>query len=125
MPKVKITKEMRLKENSGYLKATLRVNRYYESKPIHLADTRLTETGMTFNVVKSDSFFSEQFFWKNLTQLPLPERNNVIGVIINVDSSSRDQILTHKLLISQPNNQYILLIIQSDSAEYGNNIFKI
>ena len=45
MPPVKITNIMRLPENSGYLAATLRVNRFYNERPMHLADPKLIVPG--------------------------------------------------------------------------------
>lgn len=68
----------------------------------------------------------ELFYWKNLAEYPLPLYSNIIGVIVRVTSYTSDiNILTYKLLLMQPGNAFITLLIQCKDRESGINVDKI
>jgi len=62
----------------------------------------------------------EQFYWSNISQHPIPLFNNIIGVVVHAKSfNTKNTPLTIKVLIMQPNESFITVLIQCDQKEYG------
>ena len=66
---------------------------------------------------------TEQFFWRKHAKYPLPLFNNIVGVVVATKSiHTRTAPVTIKVLVMQPENNFVKLLIQCDSKDDGNDL---